>query len=34
MNETAYGIRVDVAAPFEDALARTTEALKMQGSVS
>ena len=31
MDETAYGLRVSLNVPYEDAVARATEALKAQG---
>ena len=31
MEETRYGLKISVQMPFEDALTRTTEALKSQG---
>ncbi len=31
MNETRYGLRVDLSVPFETAVARATDALKTQG---
>lgn len=31
MQETQYGLRVEVALPYEQAIARATEALKAQG---
>jgi len=31
MDETRYGLRVEVAAPYEQAVERTTAALKAQG---
>jgi len=31
MNETRYGLRVDLSVPFDTAVARATDALKTQG---
>ena len=31
MNETRYGLRVDLPVPFDSAVARVTDALKAQG---
>ncbi len=31
MNETRYGLRVDLSIPFDTAVARATDALKTQG---
>jgi len=31
MNETRYGLRVELPVPFDTAVARTTDALKTQG---
>jgi uncharacterized protein (DUF302 family) len=31
MKETAYGLRVSIAAPYDEAVRRATEALKAQG---